>query len=509
MAMVVMRCAPACVVLLCCSFCDSQTPVIAETTKIVASDANIGDFFAVSVALDDGVALVGVRNDDDGGTDTGAAHIFRFDGVSWNEEQILLSGSAAPWFGFAVALQGDVALVGSPLQALVPGTVTGAAHVFRYDGSTWQPDQVLFPDDGANGDNFGWSVAISDDVAVIGSLNSNDTGAVYVYRYDGAGWNQEQKLLTSDGEPSDLFGAQVAVHDTVVVGGAPFDDDACPANPMCNSGAAYFFRFTGSEWVEEQKVTLTNGGEGDLFGRVSVNGDVALVGAFATDGACPGVPGCYSGSAYVYRFTGQEWVLEQELTPSDAAQGQRFGASVHIEGGVALVGAVGDGLTGLTGAVYEFRYANGDWEEKAKLESTDGEVGDSFGSSLDMWGSLVIVGAPFDDDACPTDADCNSGSAYVFDIGTDFVRGDCNSDAVLTIIDGIYGLNYLFVVGSPVPSCLDACDADDGGSVSLVDMIFILNYLFVPGMGPPPEPTLVCGEDPTDDGVSCIASTCP
>ena len=101
-------------------------------------------------------------------------------------------------------------------------------------------EQKLFPDDGVADDRFGWSVAISGDVAVIGTYldddSGKDSGSAYTYVFDGAAWVQERKLLAPDGEDDDQFGSVVALSGKLALIGAPLDDDN-----GTNSGSVYAF----------------------------------------------------------------------------------------------------------------------------------------------------------------------------------------------------------------------------------------------------------------------------
>lgn len=184
-------------------------------------------------------------------------------------------------------------------------------------------DAKLTASDAAEDDQFGNSVSISGDVAVVGAPGNDDagffSGSAYVYRFDGSTWVEEQKLSASDAADGDRFGSAVSISGDVVLVGAFFSDDA-----GIGAGSAYIFRFDGNTWVEEQKLTASDAAEGDSFGiSVSVSGNVAVIGAERDDDG-----GSLAGSAYVYRFDGSTWVEEQKLTASDAAEGDfswRFG----------------------------------------------------------------------------------------------------------------------------------------------------------------------------------------
>ena len=277
-------------------------------------------------------------------------------------------------------------------------------------GSSVISETKLTASDGTAYDFFGNSVSISDDTAVVGAVEDDDkgvdSGSAYVFRYNGSAWVQEAKLTASDGEADDYFGVSVSISGDMVVVGA-YGDDGVPAN----SGSAYIFRYDGNNWVEEAILTASDGAEGDLFGySVSISGDTVVVGAvFGDDNSVTD-----SGSAYVFvRYldgTDYTWEQEAKLTASDAAEGDYFGYSVSISDNTVVVGAVEDDDKGVdSGSVYVFSH-DGTWVEDTKLTASDAAEGDYFGNSVSISGDTVIVGAMWDDDDSVTD----SGSAYVF-----------------------------------------------------------------------------------------------
>ena len=205
----------------------------------------------------------------------------------------------------------------------------------------------LLASDGATSDSFGYSVAISGDTAIIGAYgddaNGADSGSGYVYRYNGAEWIQTANLTASDGAAGDFFGYSVAIDDNIALVGA-YDDNGS------NSGSAYVFRFNAPSWVQEAKLTASDGAAGDSFGvSVALNDDTAIIGAHRDDDN-----GADSGSAYVYRYNGVEWI-EAKLTASDGAAGDSFGYSVAISGEAAIIGAWDDDDNGSgSGSAYLF-----------------------------------------------------------------------------------------------------------------------------------------------------------
>ncbi len=408
------------------AFHASSTKLIAqcEMQKLIASDVSRLDHFGVSVSLSGDRAIVGALEADcPAGSSCGSAYVYRYDGMAWIQEQKLTAsdGASNDYFGSSVSVSGDRAIVGARWDDCPAGGHCGSAYVYRYDGTTWVQEQKLTPSDAVPGDDFGLSVSVSADTAIVGARWDNcpggyDCGAVYTYRYDGTNWVQEQKLTASDAAPGDAFGRSISLSGDRVIVGALYDD--CPGVPHTNCGAAYVYRYNGTTWAQEQKLTASDAAQEDLFGvSVSLSGDRAIVGASFDD--CPPIYNC--GSAYVYRYDETTWVQEQKLTASDGARDDRFGFSISLSGDRAIVGAYWDDcLAGPNcGSAYVYRYDGTTWVQEQKLTASDAAEDDTFGLSVSLSGDRAIVGAFHDD--CSAGSEC--GSAYVFALGP-----DCNEN---------------------------------------------------------------------------------
>ncbi|MCH7820039.1 MAG: T9SS type A sorting domain-containing protein [Candidatus Marinimicrobia bacterium] len=302
-------------------------------------------------------------------------------------------------FGWGVSISGDYAVVGAVLDD-DSGSSSGSAYVFKRTGTSWAQEAHLLASDGTAGDQFGLSVSISGDYAVVGARydddNGSQSGSAYVFKRTGTSWAQEAHLLASNGTTSDFFGSSVSISGDYVVVGAFQDGD----NGIW-SGSAYVFKRTDTSWAEEAKLLASDGAADDWFGSsVSISGDYAVVGAWGDDDN-----GSKSGSAYVFKRTGTSWAQEANLLASDGAIGYFFGFPVSISGSYAVVGASGDG----SGSAYVFKRSGTSWAEEAKLLASDGAAGDWFGFSVSISGDYVAVGA-FADDDNGTDA----GSVYVY-----------------------------------------------------------------------------------------------
>lgn len=379
---------------------EDQQDIWEQAGKSYASDAAAGDSLGTSVAVHGAYAVAGAPQKDG----VGAVYVFRRNASGadeWGEIAKLTdpTPTSGGQFGFAVSIYGDRILVGAPGDG-----GTGSAFVFSLDGS---PTVVLNAADAENGDSFGRSVALGSGIAIVGApAEGLSAGAVYIFdrNANGAGgnspdaWGQIKKLTASDGSAGDEFGFSVSLSNDTALVGARLDDDAGPAG-----GSAYVFErnTTGrgepgvDEWGQVAKLTAVDGSADDEFGHsVSINGDIALVGAPADDDG-----GSASGSAYVfYRNNGgaDSWGQQQKIVASGADPGDRFGTSVSVFGSSAAVGVPND--DGDRGAVYMFRKNLGGadvWGELDKLSADDGALGDQFGASVSLHVDTLFAGAPF------------------------------------------------------------------------------------------------------------------
>ena len=305
--------------------------------------------------------------------------------------------------GKSVSVSGDVAVVGANKDDA--GFESGAAYIFRAIAGKWEQEAKLIASDGADFDFLGRSVAISGDAVLVGAYADDDagesSGSAYVFRFDGLQWIEEAKLTASDASPGDRFGLAVALSNDVAVIGAAFDKDG-----GFYSGSVYVYRFDGATWVQEAKLTAANAKPNDLFGlSVAVSGDRVVVGAPLDDDL-----GNDAGAAYVYHFDGRNWNEEAKLVASDAARFDQLGFSVAISDDRVAVGAhLDDDAGSRSGAAYVFRFDGAEWVEEAKLTASDAAALDEFGNAVSISGDTVVIGAHGDDDGGP-----QSGGAYVY-----------------------------------------------------------------------------------------------
>ncbi|HVP13555.1 MAG TPA: hypothetical protein VMV94_20440, partial [Phycisphaerae bacterium] len=211
-----------------------------QQAKLVPSDAAGGDRFGNSVALSGDTAIVGAYMQvGPGSAWGGAAYAFVRLGTSWTQQAKLLPLDAAygDYFGSSVALEGDTTLIGALNKAK-----TGAAYVFTRSIASWTQQAKLTAADAAWGDDFGYAVALAGDTAVIGSYyDSNERGLIagsaYVFVQSGGSWMQRAKLVAADGAAEDYFGYSVALEGKTAAVGAYKN-----SNPGgTHAGAAYVY----------------------------------------------------------------------------------------------------------------------------------------------------------------------------------------------------------------------------------------------------------------------------
>ena len=392
-----------------------------QLPKLTASDAEEEDSFGVSVSISGDYAIVGAHMEDTASDRAGAAYIFyRNQGSTdiWGEVTKITAfdAEAVDYFGRSVSISGDYAIVGAPGDDTW-GDSAGAAYILDRNLG-WGQLAKLTASDADSWDEFGDSVSISGDYAIVGAyVEGGDwTGAAYIfYRNQGStdNWGEVTKLTASDAQPFSSFGESVSISGDYAIVGACYDD----AGGISDAGAAYiYYRHQGgtNSWGEVTRLTSSSAEMYGNFGSsVSISGDYAIVGASGEDPE--GVSD--AGVAYIfYRNQGgtDNWGEVTKLTASYAQPVDYFGDSVSISGDYAIVGAYTEDTWGdSAGAAYLFYRNEGgtdNWSQISKFTASDAEAGDWFGKSVSISGYYAIIGASREDPEGVSDA----GAAYLF-----------------------------------------------------------------------------------------------
>ncbi len=245
---------------------------------------------------------------------------------------------------------------------------------------------------------YGNAVNVGGSEVFVGEgLNERTPGYVYVYRKNGEGWEEAQRLEASDAQPADHFGRSLALSGGDLLVGATV---AGATNPEESTGAVYVFRKDDAgQWTEVQRIAASDAVPGDAWGRVMTTGGSYVF--VATIGQSEG-----RGAVYVLaKGDGGDWAQSAKLVSSDGAPNDRFGVALASDGDWTLVGA--PAANAQKGAVYAFRRGDdGAWQETQKLEAEyfgpqgqgapeppePGRV--SFGASVVVGHGMALVGAP-------------------------------------------------------------------------------------------------------------------
>ena len=338
---------------------DNTTGTVFESARLVPSVGEIGGRFGFSVSLSNAIGLIGASSTNGQGTSSGSAYVYRnldsASGLIAESAKLVASDateSVESRFGEEVSISGNIGVVGA-LGDDENGSNSGAAYVFRnLDNATGTINESVKlkasdPNNGFGADVFGEAVSISRNTALVGALgdddNGNNSGSAYVFRNLNIATgtiNESVKLVASNGASSDHFGDSVSLSSNIGLVGARNADD-----PGFNSGKAYVFQNldTASGTINESAELIASDSQnGDQFGTaVSISGNIGIVGAPLTDMN----PNDNLGSVYVFHGLDSAIGTLNEtikIRESISAGLGRFGLDVDFEGDRFAVGTNGD-----------------------------------------------------------------------------------------------------------------------------------------------------------------------
>lgn len=349
------------------------------------SDNENYDRFGYAVAIDGDYIVVGAYGEDDDVSASnnlskaGSAYIFKNNGGTWSQVQKIIASdrTANDEFGWSVDIDGNTIIVGAHIEdedenGLNTIYHAGSAYIFELNTGTgvWSQSQKIvansrtadltFPNGGNSGEDvsdlFGHSVAISGDYLVVGSLNhdwdeTNTTstlngGAIYIFENNGGLWTEVKKVVNSDVQVSDRFGASVAIDSNfIAVGSYSQDYSLTGTNYMPNSGSVYVCkRDVGGNWSEQQKLVAPTRNTGDRFGwSVSIDSVFLVIGANEDNNNKNEInPLVDAGSAHIFKrdITNGNYTHLQKIDASDRDSLDLFGNSVSISGSNLIIGAL-------------------------------------------------------------------------------------------------------------------------------------------------------------------------
>jgi hypothetical protein len=338
--------------------------------------------------------------------DQGLAYIFTHTSSGWSQKQILTAsdGTKFDGFGAAVAIAGSTVLIGAPLHKVGSNTEQGAVYVFAYDHGQWRQTGEITAPDGAVGDHFGASVAMDGRHAVVGAL-FHGQGAAYFLNDNRGKWNEAQEVTDPAvvGNLTNQFGTSVAISGAEAIISAP--DATVGSNAQ--QGVAFLYVHRRNVWAETQEITAVQGVSALEFGAsagfspaVAIGGKTAVVGAFYMNN--------FQGTAYVFTKSRKGWVQTEQLTPSGLSSVAAFGTVVALQGKRMAIGAQWNGSDD-EGSVYTYVRSGRGWAQQQEITASNAADGDMLGSSVGMAGATLVIGA--------FHVESQTGAAYVFTAG--------------------------------------------------------------------------------------------
>jgi FG-GAP repeat len=372
------------------------------TNRSASDAAGSVDIFGNSVSISGDYAIVGAPGKTGSYSRQGKAYIFYRSGSAWTQQAQLTAFDGAPfdYFGKSVSLSGDYAIVGAYGKSIGDNGNQGKAYIYYRSGSTWTLHGQLTASDGAPGDLFGNSVSISGFYAIVGAtgktIGSNtNQGKAYTYFFNGSAWTPQTQLTAPDGATYDNFGYSVSLSGDYAIVGAP----SKTLSGTSSTGKAYIFGRIGASWI--QVLQLTAFDQTDIYNNYNFGSSVALSGNYALVGASNISPGLVypsnspPGRAYIFYNNAGTWQPLRVLS-ANVSLNEHFGSSVSLSGDYAIVGASSkyEGTNIYQGAAYIFKKDSGNyWNQVKKLTNTNSPQRDAnFGISVGITPNACIIG---------------------------------------------------------------------------------------------------------------------
>jgi len=364
-------------------------PTWSFTIKITAGDGAAGDRFGAAVyanrTADGNFITIGAPNDDDKGTDSGSVYVYysTIPPGTWTLEQKIVpaDGQAGDQFGFALQFI-RLLIVGAPGDD-DSGADSGSAYIFQRNNVNENWPQTTKLTGEAAGDQFGTDVEMFIDWdAFIGAPGADgsaaDTGAAYLYTNNGTSWSFERQFTSPESATGDHYGENIAIGDKYALVGAPLEVGDGTA-----SGAVYSYS-ENSSWNQNAKITRYTTLIDQRFGSsIAVDGNSAIVGAPATDS---------SSITTLFAYNGSQWLQQGRFTVDNGGSSSRFGAAVGISGDIALTSAPdNDTLAQNAGTVYVYGRSNSIWTQQTRINSDTPAANQNFGKVLDFESNTALI----------------------------------------------------------------------------------------------------------------------
>ncbi len=371
---------------------------VLKHSRLIHPSVNQYDRFGQTVDMCETYMVVGASGNDTYGAEAGTVYVFRYDTDRWVADGQLFAEDARSYsqFGRSVAVTEDYIAIAA-LDPQKQNKVGGVVYIFERGDNGWQQAARLTALDALLAEDFGSSLAINDNLVLIGakkdSENGKDAGAAYLFEKMNGSWKESVKLIASNGDSGDRFGSSVGLSEEFLVVGAP---NARADGLQKRSGLVYVFHKDRSGWYEHSRLSTNTDAPvaGNKFGgALAMDGNIAIVGAAGGDKQGEDE----SSAAYIFQRKDNEWRQIAELMPDDAIQASCFGSAVDVRNGFAAVGAPArDGEIDKEGAVYLFRGNKTDWQQVACLKSGKEVYTEALGVDVALNEQTLAAGVSID-----------------------------------------------------------------------------------------------------------------
>ena len=357
-----------------------------------------GDFTAISAPTE-------IIND----TRSGAVYIYHLNSGDWQCVQKIIPNNPAfsQEFGSSLTLYKNTLLIG----ATGDDAISGAVYVYEFNGSEWVESQKLAPEIPIFFQRFGAAVDVFQDMLIISSSGSDETGkasgTIYIYKQNSDEWILANTILSPGTNEQDLFGAAIRIvnSDHILVA-APRGN-----GPVTEAGLVYSYIKSNAEWIVNQIISPQNGRTNGLFGSSMdySNGNL-IVGSMQAQ-----VDSMFSGEANLYTLDeNKKWNHEYRFIPETPNHHDYFGATVVIDYDHIIIASPKwdkSNDDGDHGTAYIYTYSDSAWQTAGQLIPEEVEENDHFGLAMALDGNNLVVGSSLDDSP-----HFNNGSSYFYDM---------------------------------------------------------------------------------------------
>lgn len=381
--------------------------------------------------------------------------------VHENQQIVNPGGADGDYFGVSIAVLDEITFVGSSSSNIGVNENQGEVTIFERAGDGWVVLDSIFASDGQEDAFYGTSLSAEGDYLVVGAHNHNvggntSQGQAYVYHNNGSAWQEQEILTASIGEMGDQFASSVDISGDYLIAGAHLSDAGL--NPF--EGRAFIFNRNGSTWQEQAILTAPDGATDDFFGYWVAISDYYCIVSSPQKTINSNL---YQGKVYIFKRTGANWDLQAELINPDGLEGEVMGVSVDIDGDYAVVGIpqLATPIVSNTGKVFIYHRNGANWELQETLTPSDGTANDLFGWTVKLSGNRLVVGSP----GKALNGNPQTGRVYFFEregqVWVEKGKFSASDGVAFALFGSAVGISEDFI-GVGAPAALTGPDENNG-----------------------------------------------